>query len=253
MKHLMKTLFLFFSLLLAATAKASADKNISAVNLNNQAVQEILKDTLPAAQGHLIQALGKSPENSSVHLNLGFVLEKDNKPEKAQASYEQALKMAKSPTEKFNALFNLGQLSQKGKKTDEALTYYQQALNENPESKETKINIELLMKQQDQQKDKKGDKGDKDDKKNQQNMDQNKDQGKDQNKDRKDQDKDGKDKKDQPKQYGKQPQPKPQFKSDQLNQADVNKILGELKQQEQRIRAEYNRKEVKERPNDKDW
>ena len=252
MKHLMPISSLFFIVIGASTAKAAADKNISAVNLNNQAVQEILKDTLPTAQDHLIQALGKSPENSSVHLNLGYVLEKDNKPEKAQASYEQALKTAKSPVEKFNALFNLGQLSQKGKKTDEALAYYQQALNENPESKETKINIELLMKQQEQQKDQKGDKGNKDDKDKKDNKDKKDQQNKDQGKD--DKNKDGKDQnKDQPKQYGKQPQPKPQFKSDQLNQADVNKILGELKQQEQRIRTEYNRKEVKERPNDKDW
>src|SRR6185312_16368534 len=133
----------------------------------------------------------------------------NNQAEKAQASYEQALKFAKTPTEKFNALFDLGQLSQKGKKTDEALNYYQQALNEDPQSKETKINIELLMKQQEQQKDKKGDQGDqkqqqqnKDNKDNKDQKDQNKDQNKDQ-KDKKDQDKPGdQQKKDQPKQYG---------------------------------------------------
>ena len=33
----------------------------------------------------------------------------------------------------------------------------------------------------------------------------------------------------------------------------VKKILEELKQQEQKIRAEYNRKGAKERPRDKDW
>jgi len=38
-----------------------------------------------------------------------------------------------------------------------------------------------------------------------------------------------------------------------LSPSDVNKILGELKQQEQRIRGEYNRKEAKEPPRGKDW
>jgi hypothetical protein len=33
----------------------------------------------------------------------------------------------------------------------------------------------------------------------------------------------------------------------------VNKILGELKQQEQKIRAEFNKREVKEKPKEKDW
>ncbi|MGZ5280485.1 MAG: tetratricopeptide repeat protein, partial [Pseudobdellovibrionaceae bacterium] len=60
-------------------------------------------------------------------------------------------------------------------------------------------------------------------------------------------------KQDQPKEYGKnKPQPQ-KFKSGELTQGDVNKILGEIKQQEQKIRAEFNKKETKDEPRDKDW
>lgn len=268
----MRKLFFISLLLMPLFSQAATDKTVSAVQLNNQAVGEIEKELMPAAQDHLIQALGKSPENSTLHLNLGFTFEKANQPEKAQASYEQALKFAKDSDSRFDAYFNLGHLAQKAEKTDEALQYYQAALLENPDSKETKTNIELLMKQEENKQNKNKDQKDQDQKQNQQNQNkdqkqdqkgqQNKDQKDQQNKDgqqnkdqdQKDKNKDGQQKQDQnQKQYSHQQAPKPQFKSDQLTQSDVNKILGELKQQEQRIRAEYNRKEVKEKANDKDW
>ena len=44
-----------------------------------------------------------------------------------------------------------------------------------------------------------------------------------------------------------------EFKGE-LSRGDVKKILDEIKQQEQKIRAEYNKKnDYKERPRDKDW
>jgi tetratricopeptide (TPR) repeat protein len=262
-------LLILFSALISVPALsfAATDKALSAVELNNQAVGELQKDLLSPAREHLIQALGKSPENSTLHLNLGLSFEKSKQMDKAQASYEQALKFGKNPQEKFAAAFDLGQLAQKAQKTDEALKYYQMALGENPDSKETKVNLELLMKQEDEKKQQNKDQKNQDQKnqdqkqsqqnQNNQNQDkknqQNKDQDKDKNKDgQSDKDK-NQDKQNQEKKYSHQPPPKPQFKSDQLSPSDVNKILGELKQQEQKIRAEYNRKDVKEKPNDKDW
>ena len=46
--------------------------------------------------------------------------------------------------------------------------------------------------------------------------------------------------------------PRP-FQGDQLSEGDVKKILGELRSQEQKIRANYDKKERKEKKNDKDW
>lgn len=69
-----------------------------------------------------------------------------------------------------------------------------------------------------------------------------------------DKDKDKEKEKDQPKQPApnQKYQPRP-FNGKELSEADVKKILGEIKQQEQKIRSEFNRKDVKEQPRDKDW
>jgi Ca-activated chloride channel family protein len=184
--------------------------------------------------------------------------------EKAVQSYKEAERLAgieKNPQVLFMARFNLGQLYGKAKKYDEALNSYQKALELAPTSKEVKTNIELLIQQQQQ-----GGQGG-DDKKDQENKDQKdqkdkdkKDQDKkDQDKDKKDQpdkdkDKDKKDKEKEDKKYKENAKYKPRpFEGKDLSEADVKKILGELKQQEQKIRAEFNRKEQKEQPRDKDW
>ncbi|RYZ86954.1 MAG: hypothetical protein EOP06_13550 [Proteobacteria bacterium] len=187
------------------------------------------------------------------------------------------------------ALFNEAQLLGRAKKVDEALALYVEALKINPASKEVKTNIELLIpkdqenqsgkddkkdqdqkdKKDDQKKDPKDDKKDdkkdpsKDDKKNDKkdpkgDKDKDKEKEPDKPEDKKDEkdpkpeDKDQK--KDKPKEYGQNPKPQPKkFDSKELNEGDVKKILQELKQQEQKIRAEFNRKEAKEQPRDKDW
>ena len=122
------------------------------------------------------------------------------------------------------------------------LALYQKALEVVPTSNETKTSIELLTQNQQGQ----GGGGDSKDQKDQQN--QNQDQQ--DQKDQKDQEK----KEDQPKQVQQSPKYKPRpFQGKELSEMDVKKILGELKQQEEKIRAEYNRKEMKEQPRDKDW
>jgi len=116
------------------------------------------------------------------------------------------------------------------------LALYQKALSVIPSSKEVKTNIELLLQQQQGQGDGKGDNKNNDSKGNGQGQSQ--DQKKDQ----------------QPQQYQQSTKYKPrQFQGKELNEGDVKKILGELKQQESKIRAEYNKKEMKEQPRDKDW
>lgn len=238
------------------SSAASASTTPSSFFSNRKGVDELKKSNPAAAQEQFLSSLAKNPFEAKLHLNLGLTYEVLGQADKAQASYETALKLAKDDVTRFAANFNMGELAQKAQKTDEALKYYQEALKYNPESRETKVNIELLI--QDQQG--KGKNQDKDQK--QDPKDQNKD-GKGQGQDKKDQkdqkDDQGKDdqqkdgKQDQPKKYGKnKPQPR-KFKSEELSQGDVNKILGEIKQQEQKIRADFNKKDVKESPRDKDW
>ncbi len=186
--------------------------------------------------------------------------------EKAKQAFRQSEKWSKSSSQSMIAYFNQAVMLQMQKKYDEALVKYQAALEINPQSIEVKQNIELMqmqMQQQQQEQDKKDqeqnqqggdsqdqkDSKDQKDKKDHQDQKENKDQQEEQ--DKKDQEKQ---KENQPKQYQKnaKPQPRP-FESKELNEADAKKILGELKQQEQKIRAEYNRHESKEQPRDKDW
>ena len=62
------------------------------------------------------------------------------------------------------------------------------------------------------------------------------------------------DKKDQKQGYEPNAKYKPRpFQGEELSEGDVKKILGELKNQEQRISANFEKKERKEKKNDKDW
>jgi Ca-activated chloride channel family protein len=253
-------LFSLFSLLISlfSAPVLAAESSTPMGYLNNRkGVSDLLKGNPSEAQNKFLSGLARDPYDANLHLNLGLTYEALGQVEKAQASYEVALKLAKNDLTRFAAAFNLGETFQKQKKTDEALQFYQTALQFNPESQETKTNIELLTQDQqgkgkgkdDKDKDKKdkNDSGDGDQK--------NQDQGKDEEKkdDKGDSDKPDEKKEEKPKQYKKnKPQPQ-KFKSEELSPGDVNKILGEIKQQEQKIRGEFNKKEVKEKPRDKDW
>jgi Ca-activated chloride channel family protein len=238
---------------------ALAAPSVESVLDNQQGVNELKNSNPSVAQEKFLSGLATNPLEAKLHYNLGLTFELLGQMEKAQASYQTALKLAQDDATHFSANFNLGEMAQKAKKKDEALAYYQEALKYDPDSKETKTNIELLTQNkqgkgegddQQQQKDPKDQdgkgKGDpsKDPKENKDDKKDDKDsQGKDQ-KEKKDEDK---------KQYAKnKPQPQ-KFKSGELTQGDVNKILGEIKQQEQKIRAEFNKKEAKEPARDKDW
>ena len=218
---------------------------------NREGIQAFKGNSPTVAQEKFVQGLSATPFEAKLHLNLGLSFETLGQNEKAQAAYETALKFAQDDETKFVANFNLGQMQQKAKNKDEALKYYQEALKYQPNSVETKTNIELLTQdgqggggQGDQQKKDQQDKDGKGDSQQQQ---------ADGDKEKEQKDKDGQGQQDKPKQYGKnKPQPQ-KFKSEELTQGDVNKILGEIKQQEQKIRADFNKREVKEQPNAQDW
>ncbi len=206
----------------------------------------------PALDKYL-SALAHDSFLPELHLNLGLAFEGLSAFEKAQQSYKQAEFLAKQKgdlLEIFVARFNQAQLLGKGKKIDEALDKYQKALEIVPSSKEVKINIELLI--QSQQKSGKSEDKDSKDRKDSKDKDKN-------GKDKQQKEGEGKDDKDSKddrvdKKYKDSAKYKPRpFDGKELNEGDVKKILGEIKQQESKIRAEYNRKELKERPRDKDW
>lgn len=213
---------------------------------NEKGLRAINDKDYSMATNQFAEGLSTSPGLMELHYNLGAGYQMMNRSEEAVKSYNIPLKSPEqsSPEIQFLSHFNMGVLYQSGKQVDPALTNYQAALDLDPNSRKTKINIELLIQEQ-----KGGGKGENQDKKDGENGDQDqKPQGDKDEKGKGDQDKEDK------KEYAKNPQPeKKEFKSEQLSKSDVNKILGEIKQQEQKIRAEYNKKESKEQPRDKDW
>jgi len=240
--------------------------HLQSLLLNRQGNRFLQSQNFQSAFDSYVKTLEFDPFSAETHLNLGLTFEGEKQAAKAVPSYQNAQKFAKDDEVKFMAYFNHAQLLGKDKKVDEALELYQKALEIDPTSKETKTNIELLI--QMQQKDGKGG-DDNQDQKDQKDQKDNKDQKdpkdqkdqkeqdpkdqKDQNKSDKEKEQEKKDKKENPK-YAPNQKPQPRkFKGEELSEGDVKKILGEIKQQEQKIRSEYNRKEVKEQPRDKDW
>ena len=188
---------------------------------------------LPAHQAFL-RALEDDPLNPRIHLNLALTYQANEEFEKAEQAYTAALKLIPEDSPlRFETFFNLGGVYGKQRKLDEALAAYQAALDINPDSKEVKTNIELLWQ---------GGGGG----------------GKGQSKDKKDQkggkDTDQKDGENKEKEYqsGKEQKPRP-FDSKELTPQDVKKILDEVKNQEQSIRAEEYERNTKEAPRGKDW
>lgn len=239
---------LFFILFLSVSS--NADSVFEAVDANKQGITALKKQNPVEAQAQFSKAIGQAPFMPELQINLGLTYDQLGNLDKAKQAYHSAEKLPLSKTSQYVLNFNLAEIEGRDKKVDSALEYYQKALEANPDSIEAKTNIELLIQQNQQQQSGK-DGENKDDKKDQ--KDQDKKDDKDQ-KDKKDQDqkKPGEDQKKDEHHQKNKPQPRP-FKSDELSPGDVKKILEEMDRQEQRVRAEYNKKQVKEKPRDKDW
>ena len=220
------------------------------------AVAEIKAERYEDALQHYLEMLEKNPNRYSTHSNIGVLLGMIQKPEDSEKSLLHAFRLAEQSKDleaQFITRFNLGVLYGAQKKIELALENYQQALEIQPTSVETKTNIELLIQQQQNQQGE-GESNSQDP--NQQNKDgQNQQNKDDQQGDKKDEDKEdeSKPKEDQTRENSPRYKPRP-FQGDQLSEGDVKKILGELRNQEQKIRANFDKKEKgKSRDNDKDW
>lgn len=216
--------------------------------LTRQAIEKKEKDR---AHELALKAL-EAQDSTDLESNLGITYDLVEKKDDAEKSFLSAIERATSDEDKFKYLFNLGVLLGAQKKVPEALNYYQKALDLNPSSTEVKHNIELLIQQQKQDQKKDQDKSKDGEGKPEQDKDPKDGDQKDDKKDDKDQ-KDPKEDKGQDRKSNSKYKPRP-FKGDQLTEGDVKKILGELSQQDQKIRSNFNKKEQrKEDKNEKDW
>lgn len=195
-----------------------------------QALKAISEERYGRGLEAISQALLYDPQASELQNAIGLAFAKTEQWDQAEKAFAVAESLAKSPEEQFTARFNKGVIYQAQQQVDPALEAYLKALEIKPDSKETKINIELLIQQM---------------------------QGKGKGQSDSDEPSDGsegnKDPEQDPQRY-QQPKPQPkQFKSEELSQTDMKRILEELRNQEQKIRSEFNKKDQKDQPREKDW
>jgi tetratricopeptide (TPR) repeat protein len=200
---------------------------LETVKENNKGVQKLKSEETQVAYEKFLYALNLEPFNSDIRLNLGLTFEHNKEPEKAAKEYMSAYRYSIKEDQQFIALFNAGNAFRDAKNNDMALQAYQKALTIKPDSKDVKKNIELMWQ---------GGGGGGGSGENQ-NPNENQQPG---------------DSGQQPPQQQQKPKPK-EFDSEKLTQKDVNKILEELKNQEQEIRAKEYEKGSKSVPKDKDW
>jgi tetratricopeptide (TPR) repeat protein len=199
---------------------------------NRAGVKQYEAKSYVTANREFMLALEDDPMNPEVQLNLGLTYEAGEEFDKAAQAYKGVLNLVpeNSPL-RFQALFNLAGAYAKQQKIDQALEAFQACLEMQPDSLPTKNNIELLW-----QGGGGGGKGGKPDPKEDK--------------------KDGRSNQEKREQAGPEPdakkEPKP-FQSKEMNKDDVKRILDEIKNQEQAIRANEYDKSAKEAPRGKDW
>lgn len=217
---------------------------LTGIRKNNAGVKKFLENKAPEAYADFTDALADLPFTPEAHYNLGNTFLANKEFDKALSEYREAIRLAPGNSDRakkvrFVALFNTAAALVEQKKVDEALAAYQAALEIDPLSVEVKTNIELLSQQ--------GGGGQGDSEKQDQ-------EPKDGDEKKEGQGQDEQQKQPPPQQGQQQQKQKPKpFKSEQLTNQDVNRILDELKRQEEQVRAKMERQNTKDAPPDKDW
>ncbi len=195
---------------------------------NREGVREYNKKSYFPAQQKFMKALEDDPLNPQVQMNLARTFEAAEDFEKAEKAYRGVLQiLPPDSTLRFEVLFNWAGVLAKLKRIDDALGAYQAALALDADSVEVKTNIELLWQGGG------GGGGDGD-------------QDKDQKQDQKGQ---GNRREGDPTNKGNE---KPKYQGE-VSPDDVKRILDEIKNQEQNIRAQEYQKQGKDMPKAKDW
>lgn len=243
----MKLIFIYFAFVSCSelrTAKMSMDEG----KLKN----EILKKEPLNLESMALKNLQEDPLGAISQLNLGLTYEIQKKHAEAVNIYDSVLQSDAVDSMKFYAAFNKAQALAQLKNVDAALENYQVALKYNPQSIETKTNIELLIQQQQSEQNSQGGESENKDDQNQQGNDQQQDQ-KDSDNNKEDKEEKEKKESEKPKNYQPSSKYKPRDFKGEISEDQVKKILGELRQQEQKIREKYQNQEMKESPREKDW
>ena len=185
------------------------------------------------------ESLADEPFHPLLHLNLGMSYIANEEQDKALKAFRSAKTMAEQSQNRdflYFALFDLGTAQAMTGDVENALQNFQKGLALKPGDKDIRENIEKMWQAQQGE-------GQGDSESNDPNQEQNDGEGE-QQEDEQRQDGQGDE------QQKKKPKP---FDSQELTKDDVRKILEEIKNQEQKIRAEVYEGKSKSKPREKDW
>lgn len=287
MNRIMNKLLMFLLLLPIVPLHAQEDKEAqheakkalqASKNLTYEGNEKLTRNNFVMAEADYRKAISKSGENVAAPYNLGRAYYNRESYTEAFGRFKTAGEKAGEKAEKHKAYHNLGNVFMKQEDYAQAVEAYKQALRANPNDDETRYNLALAKKKQEQ---------DKQDKNDDENKDQNKDdQNKDQDQDNEgDNDKknDGKDNKEQgdnedkgnekpeenkegegekkneekqsPKQQGEEKDDDKNPRPNQLSKQQVQNLLEAMQNEEKKVQEKLNAQKVRgaKIKNEKDW
>lgn len=182
------------------------------------------------------KALDIDPKNTDAMYNLGNALVMQQKAEDAMKMYEGAARIEKDKQKLSQIYHNMGVLLQSSKQLPQCIEAYKQSLRNNPTDHETRYNLALAMKQQQEQQ--------------QQNQDQQQDQKQDQKQDEKqDEQKDQQDQQQQNQQQQQQQQNK-----DEMSKENAEQLLKAVMQDEKDVQEKVKKQlQIQGKKLEKDW
>jgi Ca-activated chloride channel family protein len=201
-------------LLFAVGMQAQSDRQMI-----RQGNKQYRKGNVAEAEVSYRKAVERNERNPQANYNLGNALMGQRKDSLAITQLEKAAKLETNPLRRAQAYHNMGVICQQHRMFGEAIEAYKEALRNNPTDNETRYNLELCKRQQqDQQQDQ-----------NQQNQ-QNKD-----NQDKQDQQKQQEQQQKQDEQKQEQQQQKQQMSKENAEQL-LNAAMQEEKQTQERMK-----------------
>ena len=244
--------------------------------------ENLIQNNFITAEADYRKAISKSGENVAAPYNLGRAYYNRESFTEAFGRFKTAGEKAKEKPEKHKAYHNLGNVFMKNKEYAKAVEAYKQALRSNPNDDETRYNLALAKKMQEQEKD---------DQDQDQNQDQNNDQNKDDQNQNQDQNNEGdSDKKDegendkeegdkgdkgnekpeenkegdgekkneekqQPKQEGEEKDEDKSPRPNQLSKQQIQNLLEAMQNEEKKVQEKLNAQKVRgaKIKNEKDW
>ncbi|NOU59191.1 tetratricopeptide repeat protein [Marinifilum caeruleilacunae] len=249
-----KVLLLFICMICLLSMEAFAQKERKFIRSGNELFEG---EKFENSEVEYRKALDKKVNSYEAGFNLGDALYKQKKYEEALKQFQTLAVNEKDP-EKLGHLFhNMGNTLLESKKIDESIEAYKQSLRYNPNSQETKYNLEYArqmkkkqeeeQKKQDQNKDQNQDQKDQD-KKDQDKKDQDKKDQDKKDQDKKDQDKKNQDKKDQDQnkdQQDKGDKDKQQQQQPKISKEDAQRLLEALENDEKKVQEKVQKAKAK--------